>query len=420
LSLIETADPNIDFSILVNRDGQHSLWSTEDVPDGWQRVGPTGNRNKCLEYINTNWRDMRPIPLQNAMAGRLKDIPHARGLALTNEGTNVDVERASWDERGFADTLIQTSAEKSVVGIFEERVLEAPNAIALVSANGRLSYASLNAQANQLARRLRSLGVGSESIVAILLDRSATLVIALLATLKAGAAYLPLDPNQPIQRNMNLLKDAQADHVLTNKTFACVLPDDIHSLGLDDEQEESLIAGMMDTNLLPGSDRPEFPDAASYVIYTSGSTGTPKGVIISNRSLSNLLSSMRSQLRYDASDTLLAITTITFDIAALELFLPLTAGASVVLASSEQRRDPVWIAQRLRWGDINVVQATPTTWRLILAHDPQALVGGKLLVGGEALLPDLAIALSAMGASVHNLYGPTVRSQSSTRTSCLA
>jgi amino acid adenylation domain-containing protein len=379
----------------------------EDIPDGWQRVGPTGNRSKCLEYINTNWRDMRPIPLQNAMAGGLRDILYARTRASTNEGTNVDVGRASWDEGGFADTLIQASSDKSVVGIFEERVLEAPNAIALVSADGRLSYASLNAKANQLARRLRSLGVGSESIIGILLDRSAALVIALLATLKAGAAYLPLDPNQPIQRNMNLLKDAQSDHVLTNKTFACVLPNDIPILCLDDKHEESLIAGMTDADLLPGSDRPEFPDAASYVIYTSGSTGTPKGVIISNRSLSNLVSSMRSQLRYDASDTLLAITTITFDIAALELFLPLTAGASVVLASSEQRRDPVWIAQRLRLGDINVIQATPTTWRLILAHDPQALVGKKLLVGGEALLPDLATALSAVGASVHNLYGPT-------------
>jgi amino acid adenylation domain-containing protein len=288
---------------------------------------------------------------------------------------------------------------------FEQQVERTPDSLALVFEDELLTYAELNRQANLLASHLQGLGVGPEVLVGICMERSIEMVIGLLAVLKAAGAYVPLDPKLPQQRLTWTLEDAQVPVVLTQTHLhdRFSLPT-VGSIYLESDIS-ILLSPTLEARDNPPC--PVQPDHLAYLIYTSGSTGQPKGVQIPHHALINFLLAMKRQLGIEASDTLLAVTSLSFDIAGLELFLPLVTGARVVIASREMAMDGAQLAHALREHGTTLMQATPSTWSILLQAGWQASSTMRVLCGGEAFPPDLARQLLNVGGEVWNLYGPT-------------
>ncbi|MFC5739985.1 non-ribosomal peptide synthetase [Dyella tabacisoli] len=280
------------------------------------------------------------------------------------------------------------------------QAMRTPDAPA-VQCNGRqLSYRQLHARSVQQARLLIGDGVEPGDIVAVALPRSEQLLIVLLAIMRSGAAYLPLDAEGPVGRLGSMLDDAKPVVLVTTpelrERFArgglmVVHPEDKHEL-------PATVAAEPDHST---------PEGVAYVLYTSGSTGRPKGVEVTHRNLGSFLQAMQHELAPRAEDRFLALTTVTFDIAGLELFLPLTVGAEVVIADGETVRQPPALARLIQRAGVNVVQATPSLWRVLLTSAELRLDGVHALVGGEALGSELAARLLQRAARVTQLYGPT-------------
>ncbi|MBV9772347.1 MAG: amino acid adenylation domain-containing protein, partial [Gemmatimonadetes bacterium] len=284
--------------------------------------------------------------------------------------------------------------------LFEAQVGRTPDRVALVSGDETLTYAELDARADRLAHRLAARGVGPESRVGVCLERTAEMVVAVLGVLKAGAAYVPLDPAHPAERLAYVLEDSGAGLVLTGGRTADALPADVPRLVLDAEAPPSSApdpAPRWDTD----------PASLAYVLYTSGSTGRPKGVLVEHRSLVAFLHAMRRRPGMGADDVLLAVTTLGFDIAGLEIFLPLTSGARVVLADRATAADPALLARALDESGATVLQATPATWRMLLDAGWEGSATLTALCGGEALPEELSGRLRPRVRALWNLYGPT-------------
>ena len=286
--------------------------------------------------------------------------------------------------------------------LFEEQAARTPQATAVTFGDGRLTYSQLNARADRLARYLSKHGAGPGMTVGIYLERSLSVPEVLLAVLKTGAAYVPLDPALPVERTSMILDAAGPGLLISQEREALPLaPVAIRVICLDTErkavEKESEAAFH-----LAGSSQ----DAA-YVIFTSGSTGKPKGVEVTHRSVVNFLASMQKQPGLSAADKLLAVTTLSFDIAGLEMFLPLVTGAQVVIANRDTTMSGRLLADTIQRCGITVLQATPVTWRLLLEAGWQAKPGFRMLCGGEALPRPLANRLLASGQELWNLYGPT-------------
>ena len=284
--------------------------------------------------------------------------------------------------------------------LFERRAERSPDAVAVVAGHLEMTYRELNQRANQLAWYLLKRGVGPEIPVGLSIDRGSGMVIALLGILKAGGAYVPLDPRLPDDRLSFMLSDAQPRFVLTEqKLQRGVFGAD--PILLDSDWE--FIAQESKEN----PDKKLSPQTLAYVMYTSGSTGKPKGVPIEHGSIVNLLRSMQNEPGLNRDDVLLAVTTLSFDIAGLEIYLPLISGARLVIASSEDVVDGNRLRDLLNESRVTCVQATAATWRLLLAAGWQGSPDLKILCGGEALAPELAKELNVRANSVWNVYGPT-------------
>lgn len=277
-----------------------------------------------------------------------------------------------------------------------------PEQPALTCASTTHSYAELNGRANQLAAHLQANGVGPGTRVGLYLPRSADMVIALLATLKAGATYIPLDPNFPAERIGFMVADSGLTTVIsTSKAVGGLLAPNISTVCVD--QLEPELAQRPTTNPEHTGDH----DDLAYIIYTSGSTGKPKGVQLAHRGVVNFLASMAREPGISASDTLLAVTTLSFDIAVLELLLPLVNGAHLVVAEHATVSDGAELAALLERSGASIMQATPATWQLLLNAGWRGRRGLKVLCGGEALARELADQLLELGLELWNMYGPT-------------
>ncbi len=316
------------------------------------------------------------------------------------DGTGLASEIPAWR---LTETARKTAPRpRCVHRWFEAQAARSPDAPAVDDGTHSLTYRQLNARANQIARQLRDLGVGPELLVGLYLHRSVNLLAALLGILKAGGAYVPLDPAYPTDRLAMMLDDAHPAVVVTEDSLRETLPaTDSACLVLDGHPPTS--ASIPDDNLPAGAT----PANLAYVIYTSGSTGKPKGVEISHAALANLLASMRTILGIEPDDALLALTTLSFDIAALELLLPLVSGARVELVDRETAADASGLMERLRDAEIRFIQATPATWRMLLDAGWRGKPGLTMLCGGEAMPRALADRLLDRGGTLWNVYGPT-------------
>jgi amino acid adenylation domain-containing protein len=285
---------------------------------------------------------------------------------------------------------------------FEHQVRQTPDAIALSFQGRTLTYDQLNRQSNQLARHLQKMGIGPEKMVGIYLDRSPDMLVALLGTLKAGGAYLPVDPTMPPDRQGMILKDAQAALMITQQSLVASLPKMGTPLFNFDTDRSALAAESADNPGVPIS-----PHSLVYMIYTSGSTGVPKGVELEHRSLVNFLVSMKEVPGIVPDDVLLAVTTLSFDIAGLELWLPLVTGARIVLLTRDEASDGFRLLRYINDAKATILQAVPATWRMLLETPWAGSPKLKMLCGGEALPRELANQLLAKGGELWNMYGPT-------------
>nr|WP_230419929.1 non-ribosomal peptide synthetase [Catenulispora pinistramenti] len=298
--------------------------------------------------------------------------------------------------------------EATLPDLFAEQAARTPAATAVVFEGQELSYAQLGARADRLARLLIGRGVGPESLVAVVMERSADLVVALLAVLKAGGAYLPVDPGYPADRVAFMVADAGPVLALGDAQTARWWTGDVPLLVMDDPAVAQELARYEDSEVTDADRRGRLlPSHPAYVIYTSGSTGRPKGVTIPHTGLTNFLAAMGGRLSLTPDDCLLAVTTVAFDIHILELFVPLIAGARVVIASRDSVHDPAELAGLIGRHRVTIMQATPTLWQGLLTEQAEAVRGLRMLVGGEQLPVALATRMRDVGADVTNLYGPT-------------
>ena len=242
----------------------------------------------------------------------------------------------------FRGPRISEFTETSLPRLFEEQVAKAGERVAVTCAGESLTYGELNARANQLARHLRAFGVGRESLVGICIDRSLDMAVGILGILKSGGAYLPLDPDYPEARLAFMLNDARPSLILTKADLAKHLPEDGARLLID--TEGPAIAEHSEANL---SETPS-PGDLAYVIYTSGSTGRPKGAMIAHGNLANYLCALNHELGISRDDNYLHTASIAFSSSRRQLFLPLSRGATVILATSDERKDPLALFQMVK------------------------------------------------------------------------
>ena len=295
--------------------------------------------------------------------------------------------------------------------LFEAQVQRTPEAIAFEFRGDELTYRELNCRANQLAHYLQSAVIGPEKLVGICVEPSVEMLVGLLGILKAGGAYVPLDPYYPYERLQFMVEDSRVPVILTQAS----LIRDNELLGISSLARGSnpkIICLDSEWNVIAQQSGESLHNLNSstnlaYVIYTSGSTGQPKGVQVVHQSIVNCLYSIAQKVGFRDKDVFFSVTTISFDIAALELYLPLLIGARVVLASREEVLDGRELAQRIGSSGVTVMQATPSTWRLLLDAGWRGREEFKILCGGEILSRRLADQLLDGGAEVWNLYGPT-------------
>jgi amino acid adenylation domain-containing protein len=298
--------------------------------------------------------------------------------------------------------MIASPSPFGIHRLFELQARRTPRAVAVRFGTRQLTYEELDRRADELAAYLIAQGVGPEVLVGIYIGRSPEMLVALLGVLKAGGAYVPLDPNFPEDRIAWMLEDSGTPAILTQSWLAPGLPRHRARVTCLDTDAAAIAAGGRGAQSRDAS-----PEELAYVIYTSGSTGRPKGVQIPHSAVVNFLHSMRERPGLTDRDILLAVTTLSFDIAVLELFLPLVSGATVVVLSREVASDGIQLAEQIIRTGVTVLQATPATWTLLLGSGWKGRKGLKIFCGGEALPRPLADRLLGICGSLWNMYGPT-------------
>ncbi|MFD3330099.1 amino acid adenylation domain-containing protein [Streptomyces sp. NPDC058701] len=344
--------------------------------------------------------------LVRRLAGLLARLPAAADLPFGR------LELIEPDERELVLRTYNLTGAPAPAALLPEliarRAAADPDRVAVECGDDSVTAAALEDRADRLARLLISRGTRAGGLVALALPRSADLVVAALAVLKTGAAYLALDPGHPADRIGLMLDDAEPAVLLSTTDAARALRWTGATVLLDDAGTAAELlgqpAGPVSDAERGGSLSPDLP---AYVIYTSGSTGRPKGVVVPHGAFANLVDDMARRVAVTERDRLLAVTTFGFDIAMLELFVPLLAGAGLVLADRATVQDPVALARAIAAAAATVVQATPSHWQALVATAPECLAGLRLLTGGEALGEPLAAALVEAAATVLNVYGPT-------------
>ncbi|MCP5049258.1 MAG: amino acid adenylation domain-containing protein, partial [bacterium] len=392
-----------------------------------------GALNMMLEYNTSLFREETMMRFKDNFAALVETVVENPAITLeeipldlpekpVNETPLLDVDGIpivlTEEERKrilyeFNDTGADYPHDKTVSGLFEDRADAAPHHIALIgeaflprtgadSSPRRcaLTYYQLNESANEWACRLKNRGVAEGDVVAVITGRTLELVIGILAILKTGAAYLPIDPQYPAERIRYMVEHTGAQVILTT--------------GQDISFEHT--AEIMDltrpgNSPVPFSPVPLSPTSLAYVIYTSGTTGIPKGVMIENRSLVNFIKGITDVIPFDGDDSILSLTTQGFDIFGMETLLPLTRGTTVILGTGEEQLDAPAAADALEKERVTILQLTPSRLKLFISDEESAGVLKQLnhlVVGGEAFPPALLEKTRPLvTGKIYNVYGPT-------------
>ena len=304
------------------------------------------------------------------------------------------------------DTKADYPEYKTIHQLFEEQVEKTPNNVAVVYENQELTYQQLNERANQLAHYLRSLGVSPDILVAIAVEQSLEMIIGLLGILKAGGAYVPLDPDYPPERLQFMLEDTKVSVLITQAHLQDKLKKTLSSYRV-----KIIAVDQIDQILQQQKgDNPTsltLSHHLAYTIYTSGSTGKPKGVLVNHENLANLLDYFRKKVNINPSDVFLGITTFTFDIAGLEVYLPLLKGSKLLVANKKATTNPSQLIKLIDDCNVTIMQGTPSTWQMLLESHWLGKQDLRILCGGEAPTLDLINKLLNKANIIWNVYGPT-------------
>ncbi|MEM8859940.1 MAG: amino acid adenylation domain-containing protein, partial [Chloroflexota bacterium] len=340
---------------------------------------------QILEHLKTMLQGMVERPYSPAVS-----IPY-----LTDAEVNFLVSKLN-------PRVSTIGLEETIYETFSRVATKNPSKIALIDESRSITYRELTDRSNQLAHYLRSLGAKANSPIGVCMHRGIDLAISLLASLASGGAYLPLDPDFPKERLSLMVQDSGAEIVITSGDLESLFSEfSGRKVDLEIDREDIFRQPITTPSTVSRM------DDLAYMIYTSGSTGKPKGVQVPHRAVSNFMLTMEARPGITAEDTLLAVTTISFDISVLELFLPLVVGGKVVLASKDSTIDGHSLNSLMEEHDVTVMQATPATWRLLLDSGWEGREGLKILCGGESLSKELAAELIQRGDSLWNMYGPT-------------
>ncbi|MHB8624401.1 MAG: non-ribosomal peptide synthetase [Sulfuricaulis sp.] len=367
-------------------------FSIDQVSSGWhiscEYKADLFNNQTVVRMLNNLKALMLAVisePIRKISSLNILDQAESRALIFENNRTSVPYPKHL--------TLVQ---------LFQAQAERTPELVALVCNERSMSYRELDFASNQLAHELQSRGIAPSSRVAVFLDRSLEMMVALLAVLKSGSAYIPLDPAYPAERLQHVFENSQPTAVITRAALLESLAQNATPAILIDSESLSIAEHTTDP-LVPSAS----PDDPAYIIYTSGSTGRPKGVVIQHRAVVNLLCAMRREPGITGEDTVLSVTTIAFDLAVAELFLPLIVGAKLILANEQEMSDGAGLIQLLRRHHVTFLQATPVTWQLLLETGWRGTPPLKMLCGGEAMPRKLAERLLRCGGELWNMYGPT-------------
>lgn len=404
------------FQVLVNwqsvqttdiSDGSPQMWFGQVT--GTQRGAAFDITLNFLEHdshLECQWVYNTDLFCQETIVQMAQHFSFLLSSALQSPGSAlVDLEMLSETERRFLTRKHSVSARPSenlcLTHLFADQVRRNRDKTAVVFEEKRLSFAELDKASTQLAHHLLSRGATHDKIVALFISPSLDIPVFLLAIQKSGAAYLPIDPNWPEARIAWVLDDARPCLILSQPELAQKLPaTSIPVLCPGDGIAESESGDVVLNAALAAK--------TAYVIYTSGSTGKPKGVMVQHSALVNLIESMKQRPGCGQNDALLALTSLAFDIHALEIYLPLTTGATLVIASAKDARSPAALIQLIEKNDISIMQQTPTTWGMLLANHWSPSKPITVLSGGEALNDTMKNALlSHPGVSLWNMFGPT-------------
>jgi amino acid adenylation domain-containing protein len=362
--------------------------------------GPFGALWGWIEYN----ADLFDEPAIRAMAGHFLAILESACVAPDQRLSQIAILTKPEEKRILVDwnaTSVEYDRETAPYRLIERRAAETPERVAVRHGSKSITYGELNALANRIAHRLRALGVTPDVPVGVCVERTPEAIAAFLGVWKSGGAYLPLDPAFPADRLELAIRDSRTPVVVGHAELLKSLPvGDAKTLRIDGDdtlQSESA------ENPAPVSGSTN----AAYLLYTSGSTGRPNGVVVEHRALANFLHSMAKAPGLSADDVVLAVTTFSFDIHHLEIWLPLMQGASVALASRDEATDGRLLAELLERSQATLMQATPATWRMLFATGWTGSRGLKVLCGGEPMPHDLAEQLLANVGEVWNMYGPT-------------
>lgn len=292
---------------------------------------------------------------------------------------------------------------ETVDGLLESQAKRTPNKIALVFQDGKITYEQLDKRSNQIARILKLKGIKRGDKVPIIVNRSIEMIIGIYGILKAGAAYIPVDPEYPSERIIHMLDDCNANIVLSDKSVTSKLKYNGEIIDLYDEKNYQI----EDTKL----DRCHDENDLAYVIYTSGSTGKPKGVMLPHRSVNNFINAMQDEIDFKKDMTILAVTTMSFDIFVLETLLPLSVGLKIVIANEMEQKDPELLSKVIERNNINIIQMTPSRLQMLLSEEKNSkcLVDVEnIIIGGEDFPKNLLFKLREITSSkIYNVYGPT-------------
>ncbi|MEO6546900.1 MAG: amino acid adenylation domain-containing protein, partial [Ferruginibacter sp.] len=339
------------------------------------------------------------------MLAHFKTLLHS---AITFPERSISVLRMlSTDEEQqllfqFNDTFVSYPHKKSVISLFEEQVEKTADAVAVIFDNKKITYQELNQSANRVAHYLLSKGIKEEMLVPICVERSQVMIVGILGILKCGAAFVPIDPEYPIERINYMLTDIAANIVICTTESRAKLQNLEHLdfIEIDKDWPVILDQPTSGTRVIVSGNH------LAYVIHTSGSTGMPKGVMIEHHSVVNLLKSIVQTVGFEAEGGFLSVTTYSFDICYLEFFVPLISGGQLIIVAREVAIDGFRLAQSIADYGPTHMQATPATWQLLLEAGWQNIEGIKILIGGEAIKEEIKNALTSIG-EVFNLYGPT-------------
>lgn len=356
--------------------------------------------NCVLEY-NTNLFKRSRI---ERMAGHFLEMVKSLMIEPEQKLKNIPILTEKEKEVILGEwnaTTVEFPREKCIHQLFEDQVLKTPNITAIRDDRKKVTYTELNEKSNKLARYLHDSGAVEGSLVSICMERSTDILVALLAVLKAGCTYIPLDPIYPKDRLALILEDGNPALMITEKKLLESLPQTkTKNIFIEEYEAYKDYSG-------ENTDFSVTPNTVAYLIYTSGSTGKPKGVQLEHFSVVNFLASMAKQPGITPEDVILAVTTISFDIAGLEMYLPILYGASIFIASQETSMNPDLLIQKIEESKATILQATPVTFRMLNSAEWKGAKGLKILCGGEAMPKELAYDLISKCGELWNMYGPT-------------